>query len=111
MDYAAAAETLAEVGNRHRLAIFRYLVEAGHQCASVDEIQRAFDIPPSTLSHHLTRMVHVALVTQRRQGRTLFSQANCAQLYEVMDFLSEQCCAGHPETPVRELVGHDEEAD
>ena len=111
MDHDAAAETLAELGNRHRLAIFRYLVKAGHQGASVGEIQRALDIPPSTLSHHLTRMVHVALVAQRRQWRTLFSQANCAQLYAVMDFLSEQCCAGHPETPVHELMGHDEEAD
>ena len=111
MDHDAAAETLAELGNRHRLAIFRYLVKAGPQGASVGEIQRALDIPLSTLSHHLTRMVHVALVTQRRQGRSLFSQPNYAQLYAVMDFLSEECCAGHPETPVQEAMAHDEEAD
>jgi DNA-binding transcriptional ArsR family regulator len=109
MEHDVAAATLAELGNRHRLAIFRYLVKAGHQGASVGEIQHALEIPHSTLSHHLTRMAHVGLVTQRRQGRTLFSLPNYAQLYAVMGYLSEECCAGNPEASARDPVTQDDQ--
>lgn len=104
MNHNAAAATLAELGNAHRLAIFRYLVKAGHQGASVGDIQSALDIPHSTLSHHLARMVHVDLITQRRQGRTLFSLPNYATLNAVMSYLSEECCAGHTDASVPEPV-------
>ncbi|MDZ7783561.1 MAG: metalloregulator ArsR/SmtB family transcription factor [Halioglobus sp.] len=111
MDHEEAAETLAELGNAHRLAIFRYLVKAGYQGASVGEIQRALDIPHSTLSHHLARMAHVDLITQRRQGRTLFSLPNYARLDAVMSYLNEECCAGHTDAPVQEPVIYDHEKD
>jgi len=111
MEHDVAAATLAELGNRHRLAVFRYLVKAGHQGASVGEIQHALGIPHSTLSHHLTRMAHVGLITQRRQGRTLFSVPNYTQLHSVMSYLSEECCAGHPDAAAREPVAQDDQLD
>ncbi|MDZ7789043.1 MAG: metalloregulator ArsR/SmtB family transcription factor [Xanthomonadales bacterium] len=111
MDHEEAADTLAELGNVHRLAIFRYLVKAGHQGASVGEIQRALDIPHSTLSHHLARMAHVDLITQRRQGRTLYSLPNYAKLYAVMSYLDEECCAGHDDATAQEPMIYDDEKD
>ena len=111
MEHDVAAATLAELGNRHRLAIFRYLVKAGHQGASVGEIQHALGIPHSTLSHHLTRMAHVGLITQRRQGRTLFSLPNYTQLYALMGFLSAECCIGHADTTVQAPTVDDDNFD
>ena len=42
-----AAMCLAELGNTHRLSIFRYLVKAGHDGASVGDVQRQLGIPGS----------------------------------------------------------------
>ncbi|MEQ9587270.1 MAG: helix-turn-helix domain-containing protein, partial [Parvibaculaceae bacterium] len=46
-------------GNSHRLSVFRFLVKAGHDGASVGDIQKGLGIPASTLSHHLARMAKV----------------------------------------------------
>ena len=45
MNHEQVAASLAELGNTHRLAAFRFLVKAGHQGASVGDIQKALDIP------------------------------------------------------------------
>ncbi|MFT5706768.1 MAG: ArsR family transcriptional regulator [Oceanospirillaceae bacterium] len=87
-----AAKRLAELGHTTRLGIFRYLVKGGHQGVPVGEIQVALDIPASTLSHHITRLVSVGLVKQRREGRTLFCVPQFSELDELIGFLKDECC-------------------
>ena len=72
MHLEIAAARLAELGHITRLAIFRLLVKAGQTGVSVGEIQQQLDIPGSTLSHHLSRMIKVDLLEQQRDGRTLY---------------------------------------
>src|SRR5699024_12518518 len=50
MDHEKVAASLAELGNEHRLSVFRFLVKAGHDGASVGDIQKGLGIPASTLS-------------------------------------------------------------
>ncbi|QIK37131.1 helix-turn-helix transcriptional regulator [Caldichromatium japonicum] len=95
MEHDEAAATLAELGNRHRLAVFRYLVKAGQGGASVGEIQQALGIPLSTLSHHLSRMAHVGLIDQTRHGRAILCVPNYAHLAELLAFIQQECCVGH----------------
>ena len=96
MKHETAAKCLAELGNASRLAIFRYLVKVGPGGAPVGAIQKFLDIPASTLSHHLRRLVHVGLVTQDRDSRTLYCKPQFDLLNEVIDFLQSECCTISP---------------
>ncbi|MDF0751025.1 helix-turn-helix domain-containing protein [Marinobacter sp. 71-i] len=90
-----AATCLAELGNTHRLTIFRYLVKAGHDGASVGEVQRQLDIPGSTLSHHLSRMANAGLIRQVKRSRVITCLPNFQLLEELTGFLQDECCMGH----------------
>jgi len=86
------AKRLTELGNITRLKIFRYLVKAGHKGASVGDIQTELAVPNSTLSHHISKLRHVGLVKQHRDGRTLYCQPQYEILDELIAFLREECC-------------------
>lgn len=88
-----AAKRFAELGHPTRLEVFRYLVKAGHQGVPVGELQSALDVPGSTLSHHISRLVSVGLVIQHRQGRTLYCRPQYDELFGLIAFLQEECCA------------------
>ncbi|MDC9612960.1 metalloregulator ArsR/SmtB family transcription factor [Xenorhabdus khoisanae] len=94
MKHEEVAESLAELGNTHRLAIFRYLVKAGHQGASVGKIQKALEIPASTLSHHLARLVKAGLIRQEKHSRTIVCIPEYQHLENLINFLQEECCVG-----------------
>ncbi|NOU52320.1 helix-turn-helix transcriptional regulator [Pseudoalteromonas sp. JBTF-M23] len=93
MKIEQAATQLAELGHVTRLEIYRILVRAGHNGLAVSAIQQQLDIPGSTLSHHISRLVKVGLVSQTREGRVLRCQAQYQQLEGLIAFLSEECCA------------------
>ncbi|HCY84952.1 MAG TPA: transcriptional regulator [Desulfobacteraceae bacterium] len=94
MEHEDAAKKLAELGNNTRLAVFRFLVKAGHEGAAVGEIQRALNVPASTLSHHISRLVGVGLIKQVRESRTLYCIPQYDVLTQLIDFLKEECCKG-----------------
>lgn len=95
MEHEQVAASLAELGNTHRLAVFRFLVKAGHDGAPVGDIQKALDIPGSTLSHHLTRMAKVGLIRQERQSRTIYCIPEYEHLEGLISFLQKECCEGN----------------
>jgi len=92
MENEIAAKKLAELGHITRLSIFRYLVQIGDKGAPVGQIQEKLNIPWSTLSHHISRLVSVGLIRQVRDSRTLY----CIPQFEVLDglveFLRSECC-------------------
>lgn len=92
MNLELTANRLAELGHTTRLEIFRHLVKAGPEGCPVGDIQAALSIPGSTLSHHISRMVKVGLVEQRRESRTLFCVPMYDALDEVLSFLQDECC-------------------
>ena len=92
MQVETAAKRLAELGHKTRLEVFRYLVRGGKQGVPVGEIQAALGVPGSTLSHHITRLVSVGLVIQRREGRTLYCMPQYDKLEELTAFLLSECC-------------------
>ena len=94
MDTDLVARQLAELGNPHRLLAFRLLVKAGADGLSVGEIQEHLQIPGSTLSHHVSRLVWAGLVDQSREGRTLRCRANFAAMHGLIGFLADECCTG-----------------
>ncbi|MCV6589429.1 MAG: helix-turn-helix domain-containing protein [Marinobacterium sp.] len=92
MQVETAARRLAELGHKTRLEIFRYLVKGGRQGVPVGEIQATLNVPGSTLSHHINRLVSVGLVVQRREGRTLYCVPQYDKLNALAAFLVEECC-------------------
>ncbi|MCV6611036.1 MAG: metalloregulator ArsR/SmtB family transcription factor [Amphritea sp.] len=102
MDTESAAKQLAELGHTTRLEVFRYLVRGGHSGVPVGEIQAALDVPGSTLSHHLTRLVSVGLVKQRREGRILYCTPQYDELNGLIGFLKDECCINERSVPASE---------
>lgn len=90
IEYAAAQ--LAELGHTTRLGIYKTLVKAGVDGLPVAHIQQILNVPGSTLSHHITRLVRVGLLKQIREGRVLRCFAQYQELNKLMNFLSEECC-------------------
>ncbi|MEW6992516.1 ArsR/SmtB family transcription factor [Colwelliaceae bacterium 6441] len=87
-----AATQLAELGHVTRLEVYRILVKAGHAGLPVSAIQERLSIPASTLSHHISRLVRVGLLSQTREGRVLRCNAQYKELNSLVAFLSEECC-------------------
>ena len=94
IDIPSAAAVLAELGNETRLAIVRNLVRAGGDGLTVGEIQRATEVPGSTLTHHIRRLCQVGLVSQTRRGSTLWCRADTDLVHSLAHYLIEECCAG-----------------
>ena len=94
MELDLAAKRLAELGHSTRLGIFRHLVRCGPKGCPVGDVQRILDIPGSTLSHHIARLVSAGLVEQRRDGRILYCVPMMDALNETMAYLTEECCQG-----------------
>lgn len=93
MELEIAAKRLAELGNMTRLCIFRLLVKAGHQGMTVGEIQTRLEIPGSTLSHHISRLISANLIRQQREGRVLRCFVELNNIEDLVSFLLAECCS------------------
>ncbi len=87
------AEQLSALGHPVRLQILRYVVQAGPEGAAAGDIQRHVDMPASTLSHHLKRLVDGGLLTTRTEATYHYYAANYATLKALTEYLWEDCCA------------------
>ena len=93
-DLENAASCLEALGSPTRLEIYRLLVRAGPGGAAVGELQERMGIPASTLSHHISKLVRVGLVTQQRQSRTLLCHANYERMNGLLAYLGEMYSGG-----------------
>jgi DNA-binding transcriptional ArsR family regulator len=87
----AALEALAQ---ESRLAVFRALVQTGPQGLTPTQLSERLDLPAPTLSFHLAQLRHAGLISATRDGRSLIYAADYAAMRGVVDFLTENCCAG-----------------
>ena len=80
-----------------RLDAYRLLVRTGLDGMVAGEIAAALDVPPTNLSFHLKAMTQAGLVTVEQQGRFQRYRANLPLMRELIGYLTDECCAGHPE--------------
>jgi len=97
MDKLAATSVFESLSSGVRLDIFRLLVKAGPLGLVAGEIASALALPPTNLSFHLKAMTHASLVSVVQEGRFLRYRANLALVQDLITFLTEECCSGHPE--------------
>ena len=80
-----------------RLQIVRMLVVAGPEGMPAGMLAERAGVSPSNISFHLKELEHTGLICQQRESRSIIYRANIEALGDLIRFLMEDCCAGHPE--------------
>jgi DNA-binding transcriptional ArsR family regulator len=86
------AEQLSALGHPIRLKVLRYIVQGGEGGTSAGDIQSHVDLPASTLSHHLKRLVDAGLLTTRSEGTFHLYAPDFSALLALSEYLWEDCC-------------------
>lgn len=97
MEKNIATAVFESLSSAIRLDVYRLLVRKGPAGMVAGEIASSLDIPPSNLSFHLKALTQADLLTVEQEGRFQRYRANMALMLEVIAYLTEECCAGHPE--------------
>lgn len=97
MESDHAIRALAALAHEHRLAIFRRLVTSGNSGQTAGQLADAIGIAPQSLSFHVKELEHARLVTAEREGRYIRYRLSVAAMRDLLTFLGEDCCGGHPE--------------
>jgi len=94
MEKANVVAALAALAQDNRLDVFRLLVRTGVDGLPAGQIAERLDILAPTLSFHLAQLRHAGLIQVRRDGRSLIYAANYDGMNGLMEFLTDNCCAG-----------------
>ena len=97
MENITAIRAFAALAQENRLAIFRHLVTVGPSGLAAGEIGKALGISATSLSFHLKELDRAGLVTQTRRGRFIHYALNVEGVRKLVEYVTEECCAGHPE--------------
>ena len=97
MDTDTAVHTISALAHGHRLAAFRLLVRQGPSGLAAGEIAAELDISPSALSFHLAHLERAGLLRTWRRGRQCRYAVEIEGMRQLLAFLTEDCCNGHPE--------------
>jgi ArsR family transcriptional regulator len=97
MEERQALAAFAAMSQETRLRIMRLLVQSGPEGMAAGAIGDALGATTSRLSFHLTHLEQAGLVRSRRDGRYIIYSAVYASMAELIGFLMQDCCQGHPE--------------
>ena len=97
MNKAMATKVFESLSSGIRLDVWRLLVKAGLEGRVAGELSSSLGIAPNTLSFHLKAMLHAGLLSVEQEGRFLRYRANIPLMLALIGYLTEECCAGHPE--------------
>jgi DNA-binding transcriptional ArsR family regulator len=97
MEPANAVAALSALAHPGRLEVFRLLVRAGPAGMAAGDIARATGSLANTLSANLNLLAGAGLVSSRREGRSIIYCAGYDRMRDLLAFLVEDCCSGHPE--------------
>ncbi len=95
-DIIAALGALAQ---ETRLAIYRLLVETGPAGLPVGAIAEQLGLANATLSFHLKELTSAGLTSATPSGRSIIYAANFVTMNDLIQYLTENCCAGAACTP------------
>ncbi len=89
-----AVARLSALAQPSRLAVFRFLVQAGPDGACPADIAARLDLGASTLSFHLKALAHAGLIVAEPAGRSIVYRAAFDAMRGLVDYLTENCCGG-----------------
>lgn len=97
MDTHNAATVFETLASGVRLDVFRLLVKHHPEGLVAGEIASTLNLPPTNLSFHLKAMAHAGLASATQEGRFQRYRANVALMTQLIAYLTEECCHGHPD--------------
>lgn len=97
MDKQTALTIFETLSSGVRLDVYRLLVRKGLEGMVAGDIATVLAIPPTNLSFHLKGLAQSGLVTVAQEGRFQRYRANIPLMLDLIAYLTEECCAGHPE--------------
>lgn len=97
MDKRVAIAVFESLSSGVRLDVYRLLVKQGMDGMVAGEIAATLDIPSNNLSFHLKTLTRAELLTVEQEGRYQRYRANIPLMLDLIAYLTEECCAGHPE--------------
>ena len=87
--------SLGALAHEHRLATFRFLIQAGPNGLAAGLISDRLGIPPSSLTFHLQQLLHAGLISHRRASRQVIYAADFTRMNQLVKYLTENCCGIH----------------
>lgn len=97
MNKKVATTIFESLSSGLRLDVYRLLVKKGLEGMVAGEIALTLGIPPTNLSFHLKTLTQAHLLTVEQEGRFQRYRANIPLMLELIGYLTDECCAGHPE--------------
>lgn len=94
MESKKTIAALKALAHGHRLELFRRLVQAGPDGLAVGALQAGTGHAGATLTNHLNALRRAGLVRDRREGRSIRCRADYARMNALIEYLTENCCAG-----------------
>lgn len=107
MESNEAIQALAALAQPTRLEAFRLLVEQEPHGLPAGQVADRLTVPHNTMSSHLAILSRAGLVESERRSRAIVYRARLTGVHELVTYLLQDCCGGHPEicTPlVAELI-------
>ncbi|SCC94816.1 Arsenic resistance transcriptional regulator [Thiomonas sp. X19] len=96
MEKITATSIFESLSSGVRLDVYRLLVKKGPEGMVAGEIAITLDVPPTNLSFHLKALTQARLLTVEQEGRYLRYRANIPLMLDLIAYLTEECCSGHP---------------
>ncbi|MEN2751464.1 helix-turn-helix transcriptional regulator [Psychrobacter sp. FBL11] len=97
MEITNAIASFAALSQDTRLKAFKLLVSQEPKGLPAGEIARQLSVPHNTMSAHLSVLARAGWVVSKRQSRQIIYRASLSHMEAVVQFLLQDCCAGHPE--------------
>jgi ArsR family transcriptional regulator, arsenate/arsenite/antimonite-responsive transcriptional repressor / arsenate reductase (thioredoxin) len=97
MEIDVAARIFGAMGQGRRLTVLRLLIARGTSGLSAGELANQVGMPASTTSFHLSALERAGVVIATRQKNRIIYALKVSALRELLAFLTEACCGGHPE--------------
>lgn len=97
MENDEAILALGALAQGTRLETFRLLVQHEPDGLPAGEVARQLDVPPNTMSSHLSILARAGLVHSERRSRVVIYRADLERLRGMMLFLVKDCCGGRAE--------------
>ena len=97
MNKEIATKVFESLASGIRLEVYRLVVKTGLEGMVAGQIASELAIAPNNLSFHLKAMTHAGLLSVAQEGRFQRYRANIPLMLALIAYLTEECCAGHPE--------------
>ncbi|KZD21218.1 helix-turn-helix domain-containing protein [Tardiphaga robiniae] len=92
-----AVERFASIAQPTRLQALRLLLSVYPESLGAGEVARRCEVPHNTMSTHLATLMRAGMIEAAKDGRAMNYRADLTGYRGLIDYLTRDCCGGHPE--------------